>query len=221
MLTCVIDLPDDEARPRARNAAATRAALLDVAMRRFAADGYSATTVREISDDVGVNVALISRYFGSKEGVYEACLEQARGSLLELAGVWVGEGAEGSPDGLVPEPSMDLAVQAITRLIAHAGRAGQVQPAILLVLRSSGEAATERMRIELVSRFATLLASTVPDQSPAGHDERLFRAQFVLGCMAGLLSVGAPGGLEPLSGASEDQLRGPIGDLVHAVLIPR
>src|SRR5687768_16792368 len=61
------------ARPR-RDAARTRRRLLEAARRRFARDGYATSTVRDIADDAGVNVALISRYFTSKEGLFEACL---------------------------------------------------------------------------------------------------------------------------------------------------
>ncbi len=60
--------------PRRRDAAETRNLLLTAARSRFAANGYTATTVREIADDAGVNVSLISRYFSSKEGLFEACL---------------------------------------------------------------------------------------------------------------------------------------------------
>src|SRR4051794_14153604 len=59
---------------RRRDAAGTRQLLLDAARRRFAGNGYTATTVRDIADDAGVNVALINRYFTSKEGLFEACL---------------------------------------------------------------------------------------------------------------------------------------------------
>lgn len=54
---------------RPRNAEETRAALLAAARLRFARDGYEATNLRDIASDVGVNVALIPRYFRSKEGL--------------------------------------------------------------------------------------------------------------------------------------------------------
>jgi Transcriptional regulator len=69
---------------RPRDARATRALLLAAALRRFTQDGYDTTTVRQIAEDAGVNVALISRYFGSKEGLFEACLELA-GEELQAA----------------------------------------------------------------------------------------------------------------------------------------
>lgn len=52
---------------RTRNAAATRQAILDAAKTRFAREGYDGASLREIATDAGVDAALISRYFGSKE----------------------------------------------------------------------------------------------------------------------------------------------------------
>jgi len=57
-------------KPRPRNAEATRAALLSAARARFASDSYENVGVREIAADVGVNAALVSRYFGSKEELF-------------------------------------------------------------------------------------------------------------------------------------------------------
>lgn len=52
----------------------TRTQLLEVARRRFLADGYQATTLRAIAADAGVDVALISYFFGSKKGLFGAAL---------------------------------------------------------------------------------------------------------------------------------------------------
>src|SRR3954469_12795614 len=64
-----------------KDAVATRLLLVQAARRRFAFDGYRATTVREIAADAGVNVALINRYFLSKEGLFEACIARAAEAL--------------------------------------------------------------------------------------------------------------------------------------------
>lgn len=55
-------------RPAGR--AATRSALLDAARLAFTRSGYDGTGVREIAGVVGVNAALINRYFGSKAGLF-------------------------------------------------------------------------------------------------------------------------------------------------------
>jgi AcrR family transcriptional regulator len=49
-----------------------RTAILDAAEEQFALSGYTGTSLREISERVGVNQALINYYFRSKLGLYEA-----------------------------------------------------------------------------------------------------------------------------------------------------
>jgi AcrR family transcriptional regulator len=53
-----------------RNAEATQARLLQAARTQFAANGFERTTVRDIAAAAGVNVALISRYFGGKDELF-------------------------------------------------------------------------------------------------------------------------------------------------------
>ena len=54
----------------AKGKTATRAAILDAAKKLFAAKGFDAATVRDICEEAGVNIALVSRYFGSKRELY-------------------------------------------------------------------------------------------------------------------------------------------------------
>ena len=60
-------------RPQ-RDRAATRQRLLDAARRLFAEHGYDHVTVRMIAAAAGANVALISRYFGSKSALFAEVL---------------------------------------------------------------------------------------------------------------------------------------------------
>jgi AcrR family transcriptional regulator len=70
--------PPAETHPkRRRDAAATRSAILEAATRRFAYQGYQGAGVREIAADVGVDAAMVSRYFGSKEGLFAEVVECA------------------------------------------------------------------------------------------------------------------------------------------------
>lgn len=59
---------------RARNAATTRAAILDAARRRFVRESYDTVGLREVAADVGVDAALVCRYFGSKEELFNEVL---------------------------------------------------------------------------------------------------------------------------------------------------
>ena len=69
---------------RPRNASATRDAILQAARRRFLRDGYDHVGVRAIAADVGVDPALIPRYFGSKERLFAAVLETTSRDPMEV-----------------------------------------------------------------------------------------------------------------------------------------
>jgi AcrR family transcriptional regulator len=51
------------------------------ALLRFAAQGYDATSLREIAGDAGVDVALVAYRFGGKEGLWKAIVSQAARDL--------------------------------------------------------------------------------------------------------------------------------------------
>src|SRR5689334_934839 len=55
-----------------RDAAATRARLLDAARELFLGHGYSAVGLREVAAQAGVDVTLVRRYFGSKQQLFTA-----------------------------------------------------------------------------------------------------------------------------------------------------
>ena len=50
--------------------------IISTAERLFSAKGYDGTSVRDIADEAGINIAMISYYFGSKEKLMEALFEQ-------------------------------------------------------------------------------------------------------------------------------------------------
>lgn len=64
----------DGSAPRTRDAARTRGTILASAQAAFATKGYAQAGVREIAATAGVDPALVRRYFGSKEGLFEAVL---------------------------------------------------------------------------------------------------------------------------------------------------
>src|SRR6267378_4356002 len=67
-------LPSDQPK-RARNAAATREAILRSALAAFSRHGYDGIGVREIAQAAGVTAVLVNRYFGSKEELFAATVE--------------------------------------------------------------------------------------------------------------------------------------------------
>lgn len=71
---------------RRRDAAATRAAILEAGRRRFQRETYEQAGVRAIAADAGVDPALISRYFGSKERLLAEVLKTTSQDPMEVLG---------------------------------------------------------------------------------------------------------------------------------------
>lgn len=67
-----------------RDAAATRARILQAALKEFAAKGLDAARIEDIADMAGANRRMAYYYFGSKEGLYLAALEQSYFELVQV-----------------------------------------------------------------------------------------------------------------------------------------
>ena len=197
--------PSSAPTTRRRDAATTRQLLLTAGRRRFAARGYAATTVREIADDAGVNAALISRYFDSKEGLFEACL---RGVSVELGG------------SLGPRSTVEEVAGAVAEQLANPGTAEHPNQLVLL-LRTSGDENAEAIRRDTLQSYARRLAEAVggaPD-GPEG-EQLLVRAQLALCAALGIAVLRSSTALEPLASADSAELVGPIRVLMHSLLDP-
>jgi AcrR family transcriptional regulator len=72
------------ARPVNADAGATRARILSCASGLFADRGAGQTSVRAIAHEAEVSLAMIHHYFGSKDELYQACVESM---YLELSGL--------------------------------------------------------------------------------------------------------------------------------------
>ena len=60
----------------------TRRRLLEVAVRRFAEDGYRATSVSAIARDAGISQAAVYAYFANKEALFEAAVDLDAAELI-------------------------------------------------------------------------------------------------------------------------------------------
>jgi AcrR family transcriptional regulator len=178
---------------RRRDAAATRQSLLDAARRRFAADGYAATSVRDIATEAGVNVALISRYFESKEGLFRACL---RGTVDELK------------ETVFTGGPRELAAR-------MAGAHSKAPHQLLLLLRSSGDETAERIRLDILSSIASRLAVAVG--ADPEDPEISLNAQVALATALGVVILRSAG-LTPLASADQDQLANSLEKVISTLL---
>lgn len=145
-------------RPPNADAAATRRRVLDVAARRFSAHGIGGTSIRDIALDARVTGATVLHYFGSKDELYDACVEsmyQELGSLREELFPLLA-GAAGPQAGAL-DRSMERIVPAVFRF-ARAHHA-----AIRLLLRqvietgAIGEPRRERHLLPFLDQASALL----------------------------------------------------------------
>ncbi|MEV6346248.1 helix-turn-helix domain-containing protein [Actinoplanes sp. NPDC051851] len=194
-------MSDSDTPPRRRDAARTRQLLLDVASRRFATIGYSATTVREIADEAGVNVALINRYFVSKEGLYEAALQAGFAGLREAAG-------EDVTPRTVPET--------IAGMIAWQTTVEGPDRGLLLLLRPAGDEKTDRIRLRYLGLFGQKLGTAA---ERLGSRPDVLRAQIALAVSIGITLL-RTSALEPLASATAEDLAGPVRDILSALMRP-
>ena len=102
--------PYDSARRR-EQARQTRAAILDIARRRFLDDGFAPTTIAVIADDAQVSVDTIYKVFGGKPGLVNAICQEA------LTG-----------EGPVPAEVRSDAIQATSATPAKSSAAGASSP---------------------------------------------------------------------------------------------
>jgi AcrR family transcriptional regulator len=195
---------DDELLRSGRDALATQRALVRAARRRFATDGYRATTVRQIAADAGVNVALINRYFVSKDGLFEACMLRTSDEL----------------DTETPNRSSGFD-DVIERLVAHVVNApdGDDPLQLLLLLRSSGDENADRIRRRTLEHFTQRLAAAAgwnaddPDTAPV-----LLRAQLAIATMLGVVMLRTSAAVQPVASAGADELSGPLGQVFRVLL---
>jgi AcrR family transcriptional regulator len=144
---------------RPRNAAQTRADILSAARRRFATDGYEPTTLRAIAADVGVDAALVTRYFGSKQDLFATATE-FRIELPDLTGA--------APD--------EIADMLLPRYFA----VWEDDHSFLALLRA---ASTSRIAADTLNQtLATHVAPTLRAVTPDNHRQRIAMTDaFVIG----------------------------------------
>ncbi|MBO1756953.1 TetR/AcrR family transcriptional regulator [Allobranchiibius sp. CTAmp26] len=176
--------------PRARNAEATRAALLEAATKRFTLLGYERTTTRDIARDAGANISLLARYFGSKEGLFAEVLRESAHALDKLRSLDDGDLVTSIVDGLSRDQWLEF---------------GGEHPLLLLV-RGLEEEKVNELRRRLLDNIANFF--TERTASPGGNGSgTALRGDLVLAVVVGLLTIRSTRPHSPLAGADTTQLR--------------
>ena len=181
---------------RTKNAAATRETLLAAARRRFLEESYENVGLRDIAGDAGVDVALVARYFGSKEELFHEVLRGTEKCWLDPA-----IGAAELPAHLA---ALSLRRKGDDR--EHLDR-------LLIILRSaSSPKASELVRASFREDVLLPVARVLE-----GEDAEL-RAGVALSLLTGTTIVRTIMGVEPLSRCNADKLEPVLAALLREAL---
>ncbi|GAA2336019.1 hypothetical protein [Dactylosporangium salmoneum] len=114
--------------------------------------------------------------------------------------------------GDVPLDRVPAVIAAQVAAVGPQGPTGQ----LMLLLRSSGDERAEEIRRGVLRTSAERLAAAAGWRP--GDDDTLLRAQVVLAAALGIVLLRASGALEPLQSAGEENLTGPLREMVGALL---
>jgi AcrR family transcriptional regulator len=168
----------DRSARRPGRAGATRERILATAERLFAQRGIEGVSVRSILAEAGVNVALVHRYFGGRDGLIDEILRRAIGPLNEHRLLLFEEVEARGARATVEDVLRAMFAPGIRWLFERPERARLL--AQLQVSTDPKLRALHRRHFDaLIRRFAKALRRTVPGH--VGERDLVCRFTFVLG----------------------------------------
>lgn len=181
---------------RPRDPAGTQAALLEAARRLFTERGYNGVGVREIAQAAGADKALITRYFGSKEGLFGEAIAATIDVTILLRG-------ERSRFG-----------ETVIRHLVESRDSTKFKPTIALHRSVCDPAASMLLRKGLEERFVAPLAEWL------GGEQANLRASALTAQIAGLEMMINVLPLEALATARIESLVDKLAPLLQALVEP-
>jgi AcrR family transcriptional regulator len=174
---------------RRNDAQASRRALLEAAAALFDERGYQGATVRDIGERAGVDAALIARYFGGKEGLYLAALEETERP---------------------PLPTDPYAVFA--KFLDKSDEDGSNNPICqAMVSPSLSPELRDQVGALMARRVIGPLSAQLADD---GVEQARLRAELLVAIALGTTLTRSSGTLTALAGASLDELHAVLDPLV-------
>lgn len=132
--------PASSAPHRSRSGETTKRTMLAAARRRFLQESYENVSLRDIAADAGVDVALVGRYFGNKEGLFRDVLGGARDKEI------------------LPSHLQDIEIPAYlsARLLSDDEEANESFERLLIIVRSAGSPAASQLVAEALQKDVLL-----------------------------------------------------------------
>ncbi|HEY8323405.1 MAG: TetR/AcrR family transcriptional regulator [Ktedonobacterales bacterium] len=159
-----------------------RAAIIDAAAQALARDGITETTTRKIAAAAGVNQAMIGYYFGGKDELLYAVLQEMMRRTAEIANASL-------PNGVGFAEALTLAMEAFWRHVEEAPELQVMQYELTLyALRRPQSAWLARSQYE---GYCAIVARLIAE-APVAHGESLAEtpealARFLVGGLDGMI----------------------------------
>ncbi|WP_149537894.1 TetR/AcrR family transcriptional regulator [Siccirubricoccus phaeus] len=173
----------------------TRRRILEAAMLRFAQRSYEETTLRDIAADVGVDVALVHRSFGSKERLFEEVVNIA----FQPQQLFTADRSELTArlTARVLRPSLDQALHVL-------------DPLDILIRNLLSREAIPLLREAIARDVVVPLGSKLDDPAPQ-------RAALLAACLAGISIFRNVLMAEPLLEDADAHLESLISDIISTI----
>jgi AcrR family transcriptional regulator len=174
--------------------------VLDVARRRFLAEGYQTVTLRSIAAEAGVDAALVSYFFGSKRGLFGAVLALTANppDLLRAA---------------LPGDPASLPERVLAALLGAWDDPRQAGPLRVLVAAAVQDPEVARL---LTDAFEHEMVDRVADHIGGPHAR--YRAGAFVAQLAGLVFTRYVLRLEPLASMTADEITRHLAPGLRAAL---
>ena len=178
----------------------TRTALLEAARAVFAESGYDGATVRAIATKAGVDAAMVSHWFGSKEGLFGQAVLDLPFDPTEII------------DSVLDGPREELGERIVRTFVTRwDGAGGEVFTALIRSI-TTNEVALSALRDVLVKHMLTTVAKTTNGDRPE------LRAALCGTQIVGLGVVRYIGVIEPIASADIDTLAATIAPTLQRYL---
>lgn len=187
---------------RPSGSGSSRQAVLEAARVRFARDGFTATTMRLVAADAGVDVSMVMQFFRSKDELFAAVMNIPESALERLSEVF--ESAD-----------EHLGVRVVRAFIqAWDGAPEESQP-LMAMLRNA--MMNEQARLHLRDYIESRLTSGGSES--LGADARL-RAGLALSMLVGVITGRQIIGVPVLAQADPETLVQMLAPGIQQVLLP-
>lgn len=190
--------PRKRGRPPRTAIGDTRQAILDAARAQFAGKGFTGTSLRAIAQDAGVDASLISHYFGDKTQLLLATMALPVDPLAAISGALVGDPAA-------------LGERLVRAFLGAWDPHREVMSALVRTSLGSGQAHVPMLEVAR-NVVVALLADHLDGEG------RELRATLVASQVVGLAVLRYVAVVEPLAGASVDDVALLYGPAVQQVL---